>query len=169
MLKQWVSTYCLSITFLELSDKNMNDSTTHSYEVNLQWNSERKGTVSSPVLPTQIEVATPPDFPKGMKDIWTPEHLFVASVNACLMATFLAIAENSRFSFISFECNAVGIVGKIDGKLAVTEITLKPKVVIPTSQHEEQLNRILEMSEKACAISNSINTKINLEPIITII
>jgi organic hydroperoxide reductase OsmC/OhrA len=104
-----------------------------------------------------------------MKDIWTPEHLFVAAVNSCLMATFLAIAENSRFEFISFDCNAVGTVGKIEGKLAVTEITLKPKVVIPSTQHEEQLKKILEMSEKECAISNSITTKINLEPIITIL
>jgi organic hydroperoxide reductase OsmC/OhrA len=103
-----------------------------------------------------------------MKDIWTPEHLFVASVNACLMATFLAIAENSKFEFISFDSNAVGIVGKVDGKLAITEITLKPNVIIPSSQHEEQLIRILEMSEKACAISNSIKTKIILEPIVTI-
>jgi peroxiredoxin-like protein len=146
----------------------MDDSSIHIYEVNLQWNSERKGTLSSPILPTEIEVTTPPDFPKGMKDIWTPEHLFVAAVNACLMATFLAIAENSRFEFISFECNAVGIVGKIDGKLAVTEITLKPKVVIPTSQHEEQLKKILEMSERQCAISNSVTTKISIEPIISI-
>lgn len=147
----------------------MSDSSVHSYEVNLQWDSERRGTISSPVLPTQIEVATPPDFPKGMKDIWTPEHLFVAAVNSCLMATFLAVAENSRFEFISFECNAVGIVGKIDGKLSVTEITLKPKVVIPSLQHEEQLKKILMMSEKECAISNSVTTKINLEPVITIL
>lgn len=81
----------------------MNDTMTHSYEVNLHWDSERKGTLSSPVLPTKIEVATPPDFPKGMKDIWSPEHLFVGAVNSCLMATFLAVAENSKFGFISFE------------------------------------------------------------------
>lgn len=143
----------------------MNEETLN-YEVNLQWNTERKGTISSPVLPTQIEVATPPEFPKGMKDVWTPEHLFVASVNACLMATFLAIAENSKLEFVSFECKAIGIVGKQEGKLLVIEIMLKPKVVLKTLEHEVQLRRILEMSEKACAISNSIKTKINLEPVI---
>jgi len=143
-------------------------SDTHNYEVNLQWNSDRKGTLSSPVLPNQIEVATPPDFPKGMAGIWSPEHLFVAAVNACLMTTFLAIAENSKMEFVSFECNAVGIVDKVDGKYTVTEITLKPKLVIPSSSHEDRAKRIIEMSEKACLISNSIKTKINLEPIITI-
>jgi peroxiredoxin-like protein len=146
----------------------MDNSQTHTYEVNLRWDSERKGTLSSPVLPTEIEVATPPDFPKGMKDIWSPEHLFVGAVNSCLMATFLAVAENSKFDFISFECNAVGIVETVDKKLMVTRITLKPKVVIQSIEHEEQLKKILEMSERQCLISNSITTNISLEPIITI-
>jgi organic hydroperoxide reductase OsmC/OhrA len=147
----------------------MNDSTKHNYEVNLKWDSERRGTISSPVLPNKIEVATPPEFPKGAKDIWTPEHLFVASVNACLLATFLAIAENSRLEFVSFDCNAVGILEKIDGKLIISEIKLTPKVVISDIKHEEQLKKILEMSEKACAVSNSITSKITLEPIISLV
>ena len=146
----------------------MNDSSKHIYEVNLQWNAERKGTLSSPVLPIQIEVATPPDFPKGMKDIWTPEHLFIASVNSCYMATFLVVAENSKFEFISFDCNSVGIVETINETLAVTQITLKPKVVIKSAEHEEQLMKILEKSNKECLISNSVTTKISLEPIITV-
>ena len=146
----------------------MNDSSKHIYEINLQWNAERKGTLSSPVLPIQIEVATPPDFPKGMKDIWTPEHLFIASVNSCYMATFLVVAENSQFEFISFDCNSVGIVETINETLAVTQITLKPKVVIKSAEHEEQLMKILEKSNKECLISNSVTTKISLEPIITV-
>ena len=58
-------------------------------------------------------------------------------MNGCLMDTFLVVAENSKLKFISFECNAMGIVEKINKKLAVTEITLKPKIVIESTQHEE--------------------------------
>ena len=140
----------------------------HQYEVNLQWMSERKGTLTSPALPVSIEVATPAEFPKGMKEIWTPEHLLVAAVNACLLSTFLAIAENSKVEFISFESNAIGTIDKVDGKYVFTEIILKPKVVLASSQHEDRIRRILEMSEKNCAISNSLRTKISLEPSITI-
>ena len=146
----------------------MNDSLMHTYEVNLQWNFDRKGTLSSPVLPTQIEVATPPDFPKGMKDIWTPQHLFIAAVSGCLMDTFLVVAENSRFEFISFECNAVGIVTTANEKLRVTEITVKPKISIKSADDEEKLRKILEMSNNECLICNSITTKISLEPIVVI-
>lgn len=140
----------------------------HQYEVNLQWNDHTKGTLSSPVLPNNIEVATPPDFPKGMEGIWSPEHLFIASINACLMATFLAITDNSKLEFISYESNAVAKVEKVDGKFAVTEITIKPKLVIPSNGSEERMKRLFEMSEKACVISNSIKSKIIILPVIII-
>lgn len=141
---------------------------THQYEVNLQWNSERKGTISSPVLPSQIEVATPPDFPKGMPGIWSPEHLFVAAVNSCVMTTFLAIAENSKIEFVSFECNATGKVEQVEGKYRVTEIILKPTLVVPSSANEERMYRILEKSEKACLISNSIKSEILFQPTVIV-
>lgn len=135
----------------------------HQYEVNLKWESERKGTLSSPVLPTQIEVATPPEFDKGIAGIWSPEHLFVASVSSCLMTTFLAIAENSKLDYLNFDCNAKGIIDKVEGKYSVIEIILKPLLVIPSSQDLDKAKRIIEMSEKACLISNSIKTKIIME------
>ena len=136
----------------------------HQYIVNLEWKSERKGEISSPELSTTIEVATPADFPKGMPDIWSPEHLFVAAVNTCLMTTFLAIAENSKLEFISFSCKSVGILDKVDGKFQVSEITLKPELVIPEGTNEERAIRIIEKSEQHCLISNSIKTHILLEP-----
>jgi len=55
----------------------------HKYEVNVAWTKDRKGIMSSPVLSQQIEVATSPDFPKGVPNIWSPEHFFVAAVNSC--------------------------------------------------------------------------------------
>lgn len=139
----------------------------HNYEVNLQWNHDTLGTVSSPLIKNTIDVATPPEFPKGIAGVWTPEHLFVASVNACLMATFLAIVDNSKLEFVSFKSNAIGKVEKIDHKFVVTEIIIEPKLVIPSNGNEERMRRIFEMSEKACAISNSIKSKISLLPIIT--
>lgn len=140
----------------------------HVYDVQLEWLYDRKGAVSSTVLPTEIEVATPPDFPKGMPGIWSPEHLFVAAVSSCLMTTFLAVAENSKLPFSIFTCDAKGIVDKVDGKFRVTEITLKPRVVITDPDFEGKAHRVIEMSEKACLISNSINSVVKLEPEIVI-
>lgn len=140
----------------------------HDYEVNLKWLSDRKGMVQSPVLSDSIEVATPPEFPKGMPGIWSPEHLFVAAVSSCLMTTFLAVAENSKLEFISFDCNAVGMIEQVEGKYKVTHITLKPILVIPSSQREDRAVRIIEMAEKHCMISNSVTTEVHLEPTIVV-
>jgi len=139
-----------------------------TYEVNLKWTENRKGILSSPVLSQKIEVVTPPEFNKGIPEIWSPEHLFVAAINSCLMTTFLAIAENSKLEFQSFESIATCSVEKTDGKFQITEIVLKPKLIISISEKPERARRIIEMSEKSCLISAALKTQIRLEPEILI-
>ena len=143
----------------------MNDSA-HYYEVKLDWKADRMGLVSSPVLQSNIEVATPPEFPKGIAGIWSPEHLLVAAVNSCLMTTFLAIAENSKFEFINFTSNANGKLEKIDGKYIISEIVLSPELTIKNIADKEKAQKVLEKSEAACLISNSIKSKIIFNPVI---
>ena len=136
----------------------------HHYNVNLKWNADRIGEVSSPELNSKIEVATPPQFPKGVEGIWSPEHFFTAAVNSCFMTTFLAIAENSRLEFKEFNCDASGILEQVDGKYLMTEVVLNPTLVITKVKDKEKALRILDKSEKACLISNSINSKVSLNP-----
>lgn len=140
----------------------------HQYNVNLKWNADRVGEVSSPELNSKIEVATPPQFPKGVEGIWSPEHFFTAAVNSCFMTTFLAIAENSRLEFKEFNCNAVGILDQVEGKYLMTEVILNPTLVITKEEDKEKALRVLDKSEKACLISNSINSKVSLNPIVTV-
>ncbi len=140
----------------------------YCYEVDLTWNTITQGTLSAPLITKNIEVVTPPEFPNGITGKWTPEHLFVASLNACLMSTFLLVADNSKLDFISFDCHAIGKIEKVGGRFEITEITLNPKLVITFTEDEAKAKRILEMSEKTCAIANSIKTKIVLNPTVEI-
>ena len=133
---------------------------THHYQVNLNWESDRKGLMSSEVLKSNIEVATPPEFPNGMPGIWSPEHLLVAAVNSCLMTTFLAVAGNSKLQYINYECNAVGKLENVEGKLMISEIVLSPIITIPNEADRERALRILHKSETLCLISNSVKSKI---------
>jgi len=135
----------------------------HYYNVNLRWLNDRKGEISSPELVTNIEVATPPQFAKGIDFIWSPEHLLTAAVNSCFMTTFLAIAENSRLEFIDFTCEAKGKLEQIDGKFLMTEVNLFPQLILKNAADEEKAHRILQKSESACLISNSIKSKVTLE------
>ena len=138
----------------------------HSYLVNLKWNEGRIGEISSPELNSKIEIATPPQFPNGVDGIWSPEHLFTAAVNSCFMTTFLSIAENSRLEFTEFSCSAIGNLDQIDGKFLMTEIILNPVLVITKEADRVKAERVLEKSEKACLISNSIKSNVILNPTI---
>ncbi len=134
----------------------------HYYNVNLNWIKDRKGKMASPELNDTIEVATPPEFPNGIEGIWSPEHLLTASVVSCFMTTFLSIAENSKLEFTSFDCPAKGKLEQIEGKFLMTEIILEPTLVITKESDKDRAERILQKSESACLISNSIKSKVTL-------
>ena len=137
--------------------------TKHAYEVSVNWEAGRKGILNSPVLDNTIEVATPPQFPKGIEGVWSPEHLFVAAVNSCLMTTFLSFAENSNLHFEHFSAKAIGQLEMIDGKYMISEIKLMPTLTIVEKSNEEKAKRILMKLEGNCLISNSIKSKIIFE------
>ena len=132
----------------------------HIFEVNIKWTKERKGTLCSPDVTFGsnergcFDVATPPQFPKGMQGIWSPEHLFTAAINSCLMTTFLAIAENFKL---------------VEGKYLMTEVLLEPEVTILREEDKEKALKVLQKSEAACLISNSVKSKISMNPVVRIV
>jgi peroxiredoxin-like protein len=140
----------------------------HQYKVDLRWLSDRKGIISSPELDTEIEVATPPQFPKGMDNIWSPEHFFTAAVVSCFMTTFLAVAENSKLAFTDFSCASEGKLEQIEGKYLMTEVILRPSLKLVDEADREKAERILQKSEKACLITNSIKAVVTLETTVTV-
>jgi peroxiredoxin-like protein len=134
----------------------------HFYNVDLKWLEDRKGIINSPELNSSIEVATPPQFAKGIEGIWSPEHLLTAAVNSCFMTTFLAISENSKLEYSNFACNAKGKLEQVEGKFLMTEILLEAILTISNEADKEKAERILQKSEVACLISNSIKSKVSL-------
>ncbi len=133
------------------------------YRTEVEWNGERHGDLRAPALPN-LQVDAPPEF-KGHEGAWTPEHLFVGAVNSCFMTTFLAIAENSKLDFVSFKADAKGMLEKVDGGgFVMTEVLLRPTLVLKNARDTERANRILEKAEKNCLISNSIKSNTKLEP-----
>src|SRR5687768_16456517 len=136
----------------------------HLYNVNITWSKDRLGMMCSPELNLNgssdacLEVATPPEFPKGIPGIWSPEHRFTAAVNSCFMTTFLSIAENSKLEFKSFTCNSSGKLEQINGKLQMTEVYLEPVVIIAKEEDREKALRILTKTETNCLITNSIKS-----------
>lgn len=133
------------------------------FDVEVEWKEKRGGELRSEGLPA-VAVAAPPEF-QGQEGTWTPEHLFVASVNACFMTTLLAIAGNSGLEIVRLSSKATGRLEKTDGsEYQITEIVLKPDLVIRAAKDLERAARLVEKAEKNCLISNSIKSAIKLEP-----
>jgi len=142
--------------------------TTHVYKVDLNGTGLKTGSLGSPEGLPPLFVASPPEF-GGPKDMWSPEHLFVASVAACLMTTFRSIAEMSGLEVVSYSDSASGdLVRGEDGLYKMTEITLRPRVSIADPAKADRALRLLEKAEKVCLISRSIESEVHLEPVVDI-
>lgn len=135
----------------------------HSYETEVHWQSERRGEVRSGDRAT-ISVGAPPDF-HGTADVWSPEHLTVAAVNACMMLTFITIAANSKLDFEAYTAAASGILEKVEGRgMEITKITVRPRITLKPGADRAKVERVLRMTEKGCFISNSLKAEVRLEP-----
>jgi len=163
----------LGIDFYKINTNNYNNNKIiemekYYYNVDVNWSNDRKGNLCCPEINQFnienkcIEVATPPEFPKGISGIWSPEHLFNAAVSSCLMTTFLSIAENSKLEFTSFSCKSKGVLEQVEGKFVMSEIILEPTLNITDEKDRERAERALQKSEAACLISNSIISKITM-------
>jgi peroxiredoxin-like protein len=133
------------------------------YETEIEWTKEKEGQIKASTLPA-VSVGAPPEF-SGREGQWTPEHLFVASINTCYMLTLLAIAENSKLPLVSFSSTTKGKLEKVPASgYQITEIVVKPRVVISSVEDLGRIGRVVEKAKENCFISNSIKGTVKLEP-----
>ncbi|MBM2841990.1 MAG: putative Peroxiredoxin OsmC, partial [Bacteroidetes bacterium] len=85
-----------------------------TYTTGLTWVEGKVGTLASDGKPL-IQISSPPEF-KGLAGFWTPEDLFVGSVEMCQMLTFIGIAQKQQVPFVSYRSSAKGILEFIDGQ-----------------------------------------------------
>ena len=128
----------------------------------LKWEGEKRGLLCSNGKP-DIKIATPPEF-RGHPGVWTPEDLFIASVNSCIMTTFLYYAQKENLEILSYESQAEGVLERIENHFIFTEIRLKPSVSVKKDSDIVKGKSLLELSEKNCLISNSIKSKVEVIP-----
>jgi peroxiredoxin-like protein len=133
-----------------------------TYRTAVKWTGQKTGEASSPGKPV-VRVATPPEF-KGHEGIWSPEDLFVAAVNVCVMTTFLALAQRAGLAFTGYESEAEGRLEMVDGKFQITSVALRPRVALENPDDAGKAEELLARAESQCLISNSIRSRVSLEP-----
>ena len=99
-----------------------------------------------------------------------PEEAFVAALSSCHMLWFLSLTAAKGFIVDSYKDDAVGHMHEIaPGKMAVTEVTLRPRVVFDPSHAATrmQVEALHHAAHEHCFLANSVKTHITIEPIPT--
>jgi organic hydroperoxide reductase OsmC/OhrA len=132
------------------------------YSNNLVWDTARRGRSYMPGKP-DIEIGSPPEF-KGEADVWAPEEMLVAALNACMMLTFVAFAQNKKLEFVAYESAAEGLLANVDGKYRIVEISVRPTLVLSSEADIAAARTIMAEVKENCFISNSITADVKLDP-----
>ena len=111
-----------------------------------------------------LSASAAPDY-KGDAALANPEEAFVAALSSCHMLTFLAIASKKKLVVDSYTDEAVGELGKLDdGRMAVTKVTLRPKVEFAGDAPDaDTLREIHDKAHHHCFIANSVTTEVTVE------
>jgi organic hydroperoxide reductase OsmC/OhrA len=94
-----------------------------------------------------------------------PEEAFVASLSSCHMLFFLEFARRAGFTIDEYVDEAEGVLEKRgDGKMAMTRVTLRPRVTWAGDPPEETtLADLHRRAHEACFIANSVTTEVRVE------
>lgn len=138
---------------------------TYIYTVNAHWTGARTGSVKPEEITLPVFFNAPPEF-GGEAGHWTPEHMLMAAAASCYVATFSAIAQNSKFEFLDLEVAVEGMMVKEDMGWRFAQVLLRPKLAIADASREERGLRLLQKAERSCLIARSLSARISLDPLV---
>ncbi len=132
----------------------------HNYLVSAVAEADGNIALKSEDLP-QLVSAPPAQF-GGPGDQWSPEHLLVAAAADCFILTFRAIARASKLEWNSLEATADGVLERVERVTKFTSITINATLKVPAGTDESKAQRLLQKSEDACLITNSMTAETHL-------
>jgi organic hydroperoxide reductase OsmC/OhrA len=135
----------------------------YKFSTKTKWTQARKGVLSADGK-SPIKIGCPPEF-GGEPGYWTAEHLFISSIEICIMTTFMWLLEKMKCELISYDSEAIGTAQMVNGDFRFNEIEVKPVITVPDNCLSKAKDAI-EGAYKQCLISKSLNLKVHLNPII---
>lgn len=100
---------------------------------------------------------------RGNPGLHNPEDLLVASLSACHMLWYLHLCTDAGIQVSAYRDDASGTMDKVDGNVAFTEVTLRPKVTILKGDADQATGLHIE-ANRACFIANSVNFPVRHDP-----
>jgi organic hydroperoxide reductase OsmC/OhrA len=131
----------------------------HHYEVRLD--ARPIGAVLQAPPRPRIVGGAPAEF-AGRDDWWSPEHLFLASLNLCLRATFEALARLKQLEVIDYTSAARAVLDRTQGGPAFTWLAIAVDLTVPPAE-AERARTLLEKAKEHCIVANTLKVPVQLE------
>jgi organic hydroperoxide reductase OsmC/OhrA len=144
----------------------------HLYEVELRWSGstglgwdgyDRAHKGIAPPAEQELTLTTGEE--KGDPRRLNPEQLLVMAASSCQMLWFLHLAAKARIDVVAYEDAATGVMPTDVQPTSVTEITLRPRIVVASpGASEERVRKLVGKAHEYCYIANSLRTAMAIEP-----
>ena len=93
-----------------------------------------------------------------------PEEAFVAAIASCHMLWFLSLAAAAGVCVDAYDDQAVGVKRRVDGRLAIAEVILRPRLKFgATPPPAQRIHELHEAAHERCFIANSVRCAIRVE------
>jgi organic hydroperoxide reductase OsmC/OhrA len=144
---------------------------THHYETHLRWTGstglgwksyDRAHAVVAP--PAEQEIALTTGESQGDPSILNPEQLVVMAASSCQMLWFLHLAAKARIDVVEYQDDATAVMPEDVEPIHITEITLRPRIVVDGEVSEERVRKLIHTAHEHCFIANTLNSEIAIEP-----
>ena len=144
---------------------------THRYETRLSWTGStglgwdhygRGHSATAP--PAEQEVRLTTGESKGDPSVLNPEQLLLMAASSCQLLSFLHVAAKARIDVVAYEDDADALMPEDDEPMRITEITLRPRIVIEGDASEERIRKLVDTAHEYCFIANSLNSAMSIQP-----
>jgi organic hydroperoxide reductase OsmC/OhrA len=133
-----------------------------TYQADVVWESGRRATASSGGR-EPLTMAPPADFPGGDEASWSPEHLFLASIQACTMLSFLGHCDVRGVGVRTYRSSGHGEVTlRDDGRYAFRRIAMTVMARVDADAVEDA-RALTAAAERDCFISASTTAAVDTE------
>ena len=133
-----------------------------TYQTFCEWAGGKAATFSATGKPT-LRVSSPPEF-RGEENVWTPEDLFVGSIEICLLMTFAAIAQRRQIPVEAYYSEAEGLLEFVEDGYRFTRVVIKPTIVVANHDAIDAAIEAIGRAHRDCLVSNSLLTEVSVEP-----
>jgi organic hydroperoxide reductase OsmC/OhrA len=148
---------------------------TNTYETRVHWTGstglgwehyDRAHVATAPGIEQEVKVTT--GEAKGDPSILNPELLLLMAASSCQMLWFLHLAAKARIDVVEYDDSATALMPTDEQPVRITEITLRPRIVVSGEASEERVHNLAHTAHEHCFVANSLTAQMTLQPTVEV-